>query len=182
MKPAKRKSAAREIAYLALAVALLTVCAWITVPFGPVPFTLQTFAVCLCGGLLGWRRGVAAVFIYVLMGLIGIPVFSSFRAGPAALFGPTGGYIFGFVFAALLPALARPIPVRNGWARCALFYGAMALGLAVCYLFGTVWFVVLTKCAWGYAFGVCVLPFLLPDAIKLFLAALLAVRLEKFVS
>ncbi len=176
----KRKSAAREVAYIALAVALITVCAWITVPLGPVPFTLQTFAVCFVGATLG-RRGVAAVFTYVLMGLIGIPVFSSFGSGVGALLGPTGGYLFGFVFAALLPALSRLLPVANEWARGAVYYAFMLLGLAVCYLFGTVWFVVLTGSAWGYALGLCVLPFLLPDAGKLAVAALLSVRLGKYV-
>lgn len=177
----KFKSASRDVASIALAVALITVCAWISVPVGAIPVTLQTFAVCLIGALLGVKRSTAAVAVYVLMGLIGIPVFAGFKAGYAALFGPTGGFIFGFFFAALLPALAKLLPVRNRWGRTGIFYLAMILGLALCYTFGTVWFVLMYKCGVGYALTLCVLPYLLPDAVKLAVAALLAGRLERSV-
>lgn len=176
-----RKRAAYEIAYVALAVALIAVCAWITIPLGPVPFTLQTFSVALFGALLGWKRGLAAVAVYILMGLIGIPVFSGFKAGTAALLGPTGGYIFGFFFAVLIPGLFKRIPVRTFPARLFLFYAGMIAGLAVCYFFGTVWFVLMNKTPVVAALTACVVPFLLPDLIKLFVAALLAVRLEKHI-
>lgn len=175
------KSAAREIARIALSVALITVCAWISIPVGSVPISLQTFAVCFLGALFGAKRGTAAVAVYILMGLVGIPVFAGFRAGTAALFGPTGGYIFGFVFAALIPALFKRIPIKKKRARCAMFYGGMLLGLAVCYLFGTVWFLLMYECTFAYALTLCVLPYLLPDAVKLAVAAFLAVRLEKYV-
>ncbi len=177
----RAKSAAREIAYIALSVAIIAVCAWVTIPFGPVPFTLQTFAVCFLGALLGWKRSLAAIAVYILMGLIGIPVFSGFKAGTAALLGPTGGYIFGFLFAVLVPALFKLIPVRNLWARFGMFYGANILGLALCYFFGTVWFVLMNSTSVGSAIALCVTPFLIPDAIKLFVAALLASRLEKYI-
>ena len=182
MKTVTRKSIARECAYIALAVCLITVCAWISFPIGAVPVTLQTFAVCFTGALFGWKRGIPAILIYIFMGLIGIPVFSGFKAGGAALFGPTGGYIFGFIFAALIPSLAKFIPVTRAAARCAVFYSANILGLAVCYFFGTVWFVLMYKCTVAYALMLCVVPFLVPDFIKLFLAAVLAVRLERYLS
>lgn len=178
---AKRfRSAAREVAYMGLAVAVITVCAWISLPVGPIPFTLQTLAVALVGGLLGWKRGTAAVAVYLLMGLIGIPVFAGFKGGTVALFGPTGGYIFGFFFAALVPALFRLLPVKKFWVRTALFYFGNLLGLAVCYFFGTVWFVLMYRCTVGYALTVCVTPYILPDLVKLALAAFLTVRLEKY--
>lgn len=173
--------AAREIAYLALSVALITVCAWISVPVGAIPVTLQTLAVAFLGGLLGARRSVIAVAVYLLMGLVGIPVFAGFRAGVPALAGATGGYLFGFVFLALLPALFKRIPVKGTAKRCALFYAANVLGLAVCYLFGTVWFVLIYQCEVGYALMLCVVPYLLPDAIKLAVAAFLSARLEKYI-
>ncbi len=177
----KKKSGTftRSIAYTALSVALITVCAWITVPVGAIPVTMQTFAVCLIGALLGPKRGLAAIGVYLLMGLVGIPVFSGFGGGPAALFGVTGGYLFGFAFAVLFPALAKKIPVRHVWGRVVLFYVSMALGIAVCYAFGTAWFVIMYRCSVGYALTLCVLPYLLPDAVKLAVAALLAVRLER---
>ncbi len=180
-------SAAKEAAFIAVGVALITVCAWISLPIGEVPFTLQTFAVAAVGGLLGLKRGTAAVVVYVLMGLIGIPVFAGFRAGAAALFGATGGYILGFVFAALIPAAARHIPVKNRWLRCGMLYLAMLLGLAVCYFFGTAWFLTVYNRASANQMGVaaalmlCVIPYILPDLIKLALAAFLTVKIERYV-
>ena len=180
-KSKKYKSAAREIAFISLSVALITVCAWISIPIGQVPITLQTLAVALVGGLLGWKRGCAAVFVYILMGLIGIPVFSGFMGGPAKLFGVTGGYIFGFLFLALIPALAKLLPVKNSWLRLAIFFVSMIVGEAACYFFGTVWFVLMYKCTVGYALAMCVVPFIVPDLVKFAVAAFLAVRLEKYI-
>ena len=173
------RSATREIAYIGLAVAVIAVCAWISLPVGPIPFTLQTLSVALVGALLGWKRGTAAVAVYILMGLVGVPVFAGFKSGIPALFGPTGGYIFGFLFAALLPALFKLLPVKKVWARMALFYLGSILGLAVCYFFGTVWFVLMYDCTVGYALVLCVTPYILPDLVKLAVAAFLAARLEK---
>ncbi|MDE7159021.1 MAG: biotin transporter BioY, partial [Clostridiales bacterium] len=84
-KKKRAKSVAREAAYIALSVALIAVCAWISIPLGTIPVTLQTFAIPFIGVVMGWKRGVAAVVIYFIMGIIGIPVFSSFGAGVAVL-------------------------------------------------------------------------------------------------
>ena len=179
----KRSSILRgkDIAYTGIAVALIAVCAWISLPIGNVPFTLQTFAVAFVGAVLGWKRGLAAVFIYIFMGLVGIPVFSSFTAGPAALFGPTGGYLLGFLFLALLPALFKGLPVKRPTLRILLFFAAGILGTVICYAFGTVWFVVVYSCTYAYALMLCVVPFLVPDLVKLALASVLAVRFERLV-
>ncbi|MDE7296588.1 MAG: biotin transporter BioY [Clostridia bacterium] len=174
-----RRSAAREIAYIALSVSLITVCAWISVPVAAIPVTLQTFAVALIGALMGWKRALAAVAAYLVMGLVGIPVFTGFKAGVATLMGATGGYIFGFAFLALLPALFKMLPLKNKWGRTALFYGASVLGMAICYLFGTAWFVLMYKCTFVYALTVCVVPYILPDAVKFVFSSIIAVRLEK---
>ncbi len=176
-----KNSAVRDLAYVALSVALITVCAWISIPVGPVPFTLQTLAVCLVGGVLGWKRGLAAIAVYLLMGFVGIPVFAGFRAGIPALLGPTGGYLFGFLFAVLIPALFRLIPAERRRTRFALFFAAGILGMAVCYFFGTVWFVLMYRCTVGYALVLCVLPYILPDLAKLTVSAYLTVRLEKYI-
>lgn len=173
-----RKSAAREMAYIAVSVALITICAWISVPVLQVPYTLQTLAVALIGALMGWKRGVAAVAVYILMGLAGIPVFSNFNAGAGVLFGATGGYIFGFLFAVVISGLFKMIPIKNKWGRTAMLYGANIIGLSVCYFFGTAWFTAMYHCSVAYALTVCVLPYLIADAIKLLVAAVLAVRLE----
>lgn len=175
------KSAAREISYVAFSVALIAVCAWITIPVSAIPFTLQTLAVALAGGLLGYKRAVAAVAIYILMGLIGIPVFSGGQAGPIKLFGPTGGYIFGFLFLAFIPALFKKISLRRQWARFSVFFAAMIFGETVCYVFGTAWFLCVNNCSLGYALLVCVVPFIVPDLVKFALAAFLTVKLERYI-
>lgn len=181
------RSAAREVAYIALGVALVTVCAWISLPLGEVPFTLQTFAVAAVGGLLGWKRGTCAVLVYVLMGLIGIPVFAGFRAGYAALVGATGGYILGFIFSVCIAGLAKLAPVKNKWARTGIFYATAILGHTVCYAFGTAWFLLVynggaaTPMGIWSALALCVVPYIVPDLVKIAVAAVVSVRLERFV-
>ena len=181
------RGAAREISLIALGVALITVCAWISIPVGEVPFTLQTLAVAAVGGLLGVRRGTLAVLVYILMGLVGVPVFTGFRPGIVALMGATGGYIVGFLFAAPISGAAKSLPVKRNAARVAVLWAMNLLGLAVCYFFGTAWFLVVLgggnagAMGLGAALMLCVVPYIVPDCIKLFLAALLTVRLEKYV-
>ncbi len=176
------RSAAKNLAQTALGTALITVCAWVTVPVFTIPFTLQTFAVAFVGALLGWKKGTAAVAVYILMGLVGIPVFAGFKSGVAALAGSTGGYIVGFVFLALLPALAKRIKISKTWKRCAFSYLSMVVGLAACYAFGTAWFVMMYGCTVGYALMMCIVPYLAADFVKLAAAAALAVRLERYIA
>ncbi len=181
------RSVAKDIAYVGLGTALIAVCAWISVPVGAVPFTLQTFAVAAVGGLLGWKRGTLAVLAYLLLGLAGVPVFSGFKAGVPALMGPTGGYILGFVLSVAVTGFAKLLPVKNRAGRTAVFYAFMILGNLLCYLFGTVWFLIVynggtaTPVSVGGALLICVVPYILPDLIKLAIAAFLSVRLERFV-
>ena len=167
------------MAYIALFAVLLTVCAWISVPL-PVPFTLQTFAIFAALGILGGRRGTWAVAVYLLLGAVGLPVFSGFRGGLGALLGTTGGYILGFLAQALVYWLVTALLGE----RLPMMAAAMVLGLVVCYAFGTAWFVVLyTRTAGpmtvGAALGMCVLPFVIPDLVKLGLALVLSRRLGK---
>ena len=172
---------ARELSLAAMGVALIAVCSWISVPAllpTGVPFTLQTFAVCLLAALFGWRLGLVTVGVYLLLGAVGLPVFAGFKGGVGALLGVTGGYLLGFVFTALFTGLAADRLGR----RLPALLGGMALGLALCYAFGTAWFVLLYArntgpISVGAALGWCVLPYLLPDGLKLTLAALLTKRL-----
>ena len=95
------ESRAAGLAYTGIFVVVMAVCSWISIPL-TIPVTLQTFGVFAAVGLLGGKRGTLAVFVYILMGAAGLPVFSGFAGGPGALLGTTGGYIAGFVFSALL--------------------------------------------------------------------------------
>lgn len=177
----KERTAARRAADLtvtALFTALLAVCTWISVPAGPVPFTLQTFGVFAALGTLGGRRGTMAVGAYLLMGAVGLPVFSGFQGGLGVLAGATGGYIIGFLASALLYwAVTARLGEGTG-----VKAAAMALGLLACYAFGTAWFAaVYARTAgpvgMGAAVGMCVVPFVVPDLVKLALALTLSRRL-----
>lgn len=171
------KFSTRDLARVAMGVALIAVCSWLSIPM-TVPFTLQTFAVCLVTALFGLRLGLWTVVCYLLLGAVGAPVFAGFSGGISALMGPTGGYLVGFLFTSLAVGLAadrlgRKLPV---------LIVAMALGILLCYTFGTAWFVlVYTRnsgpISVGAALGMCVFPYLLPDAVKIALAAILTQRL-----
>ena len=143
--------------------ALLAICAWITIPFAAVPFTLQTFGVFAALGLLGGKRGTIAIAVYLLLGAVGVPVFSGFQGGFGALFGATGGYLLGFLLSGFTVWFAE---ARFG-KSFGVFVAAMIIGLLLCYAFGTAWFMhvylkntgevgLLTVLGW------CVFPFILP--------------------
>ena len=173
----QRRFDAWDLAIMAMGIALITVCSWISIPL-TVPFTLQTFAVCLIAALFGFRRGLGAVGCYILLGAVGAPVFAGFKGGFGALLGVTGGYIVGFLFTALVVGLAAE---RRG-RKLKVLIPAMIVGILLCYAFGTAWFVLLYAKNTGpisvaTALGWCVLPYLLPDAVKIALAALLTGRL-----
>ena len=171
------KFTTRDLATIAMGVAFIAVCSWISVPT-TIPFTMQTFAVCLVTALFGLRRGMWTVLCYILLGAVGAPVFSGFKGGIGALLGTTGGYIIGFLFTALAVGLA----VERRGRKLTVLIAAMALGILLCYTFGTAWFVlVYTRSSGpitvGAALGMCVFPYLLPDAVKIALAAILTQRL-----
>lgn len=171
----------RDLCYIALCVALMAICSWISVPT-VVPFTLQTLGVFLCFGLLGGKRGTLAVLIYILVGAVGIPVFSGFSGGLGIIFGNTGGYIVGFLAAALIMWLFEKI-FGN---RPVIYAVSMIAGLAVCYAFGTAWFIVLYTRSTGAVqlltvLGWCVFPFIIPDLLKIAAAFYLSMRLKPFI-
>ena len=173
--PAGKVSAFRtiDIAYIAIGVALLAVCSWISIPTPiTVPFTLQTFAVFFICYLLGGFRGTMTILVYLLLGAAGAPVFAEMSGGFSVLLRPTGGYLIGFLFSALLMWFFERFVGKKMW-----IYGvSMVLALIVCYTFGTLWFVHVYVGEDGSSIGTltalswCVLPYLLPDAVKIALA------------
>lgn len=167
----------RRILTVAVGAALLTVCSWISIPL-TIPFTLQTFAVCLISALFGAPSALLSLLVYVLLGLAGIPVFAGFRGGAGVLLGATGGYILGFFFTALIVGLTASAR-KHGLPSLIV---SMAAGVLVCYAFGTAWFMTVYArntgpVCLGTALGWCVFPYLIPDAVKILLAAWLARRL-----
>lgn len=176
MNEKKKKPKALDLAYVGLSAALIAVCAWIAIPL-TVSITLQTMAICLVAGLFGWKRGALSVIIYILLGMFGLPVFTGFKSGLAVITGPTGGYVLGFIFTAIIVGIATEKVGKKIW-QCILF---MAIGVLVCYLFGTIWFTIAYKVTFASALSTCVFPFLLPDAAKIVVASILVNRLKRFV-
>lgn len=170
-----------NLVYVAMFAAIITICAQIQIP-ATVPFTLQTMGVFVAGGLLGWKRGTLSVVIYVLLGLVGAPVFAGFTGGAGVLFGLTGGYIIGFIFTALIVGMMADKLGKKLWVLAV----AMIAGLLVCYAFGTAWFMVIYNTSMGgislwSALTMCVIPYLPFDALKIILAVVLVNRLDKIV-
>ena len=169
----------KRMTRIALCAALLAPCAWLSVPTQP-PFTMQTFGVFLTLLLLGAKDGTIAIGLYILLGALGVPVFSGFNGGMGALMGPTGGYIVGFLLICLIFGL-----LCGKGAGLWLKALALLLGLAVCYAFGTLWFVKVYGDMKGpistlSALSMCVFPFIVPDLAKLTLALWAGKRLEKY--
>lgn len=171
-----------DIVYIALFAVLIAVCSWISIPTA-IPFTLQTFAVFCTVGLLGGRKGSLSILIYVLLGAIGLPVFHNFTGGIGILLGNTGGYIIGFLFIALVYWLVTSL-FGN---RMVISIIAMLIGLLVCYTFGSIWFMAVyseSKGAIGLVtvLGWCVLPYIIPDLVKLVIAIILIKRLSRYIN
>ena len=177
-KEMKKNYKTIDLVYIALGAVLITICSWISIPT-TVPFTMQTFAVFFVLSILGGKRGTVAIIVYVLLGAVGVPVFAQFNSGIGILFGNTGGYIVGFIFMGLVYWLIVHFLGKKLWVEIL----AMVIGLAVCYSFGTVWFMIVyaqANAAVGLAMVLawCVIPFIIPDLIKLGLALTLARRLS----
>lgn len=174
-----QKNKTRDIVFIALFAVLMAVCSWISIPTA-IPVTMQTFAIFLTLNFLGGKKGTVSVCIYLLLGLIGLPVYANFNSGVGTLMGITGGYMIGWIFSGLVMWLIEKLLGRKLWAQAV----SMLAGLIVCYIAGTAWFMVVyaqnngpvglwTALLW------CVVPFLIPDMVKLGLALWLSHRLEK---
>ena len=168
-----------DMVYIGIFTGLIAICSWISIPT-VVPFSLQTFAVFLAVSILGGKRGTLAVVVYVLLGAIGVPVFAEFTGGIDIILRNTGGYIIGFIFSALIMWLMEKLIGRKLWAQGI----SMVLGLLVCYAFGTAWFMFVYMRDTGAiglstVLGWCVIPFIIPDAVKIALALTLSNVLKK---
>lgn len=164
-----RKITTYQITVTALMTALMCILGPISVPVGAVPVSLTVFVILLSVMLLGTRLGTISYILYLILGAVGLPIFSGYSGGFAKLGGPTGGYLIGFIGLALITGLfidilrSKPIFTIIG----------MVLGVIFDYLLGTIWFVILMKCGVFYALTVCVFPFIIFDAIKIALAFML---------
>ncbi len=175
----KSKITVRDMTFIGLFAVVIALCAWLSIP-APIPFTMQTFGVFMAVGVLGGRRGSLAVFVYLMLGVLGLPVFAGFQGGIGRLLGMTGGYIVGFQVAALTMWLMERFVGKKRWGLAL----SMVLGLILCYLFGTVWFVVVHAQQMGpvgfwTALSTCVIPYIIPDLVKIFIALSICKQVAK---
>ncbi|MDE7244530.1 MAG: biotin transporter BioY [Oscillospiraceae bacterium] len=183
MEAARSKISTKDITYVAAFTALLAICSWISVPTPTgIPVTFQTFGIFLALGVLGGRRGTLAVLCYLLLGAIGVPVLAGFSGGFSAYISPSGGYLTGFVFTALLMWGMEKFFGKSVW----VLGTGMVMGMTAYYVFGTVWFLLVyarTESAAGLmtVLGWCVFPYLLPDCVKLVMALTLSKELREHV-
>ena len=161
----------RDLTLTAVMAALICIAGPLTIAVGPIPLSLATFAVYLAGAVLGSRRGTAAVLVYLLIGMIGVPVFSGFSGGFQKIAGVTGGYLIGYLPCAWISGMGR------GKTRWKLLLCLLAGTLAL-YLLGTAWFMVQTGNGLAAALGLCVFPFLPGDALKIIAVTFLAKSLK----
>lgn len=169
----KKESGSKSVlsmVYCSLFTIIIALCSYITIPV-IIPFTLQTLGIFITLELLGGKKGTFSVLLYILLGAVGVPVFSGFRGGLGVLLSNTGGYIVGFLFLAFVYWLITTCLGRRLYARIL----GMLLGLITCYAFGTFWFI------WVYSdvnkisemipvLQICILPFIIPDIAKMFLS------------
>lgn len=166
--------AIKDLTLAALFAALAAICSQIQIPTPIAPVNLALFAVYLAGALLGRRRGVTALLVYLLLAALGAPVMAGFTGGLGVLLGKTGGYALGYLPAAWCTGLAaeryegRLLPLAAG----------MAVGCLLCYLLGTLWYMFLSGLGFAACLSWCVVPFLPGDVIKILLAAMMAGRLR----
>lgn len=170
-----RSGKVREMALVALFAALTGIFSQIQIPLpGMVPLSLATLAGYLAVMVLDWKSAFLSQVIYLLLGAVGIPVFSNFGT-LSRLIGPTGGYLIGYAACALTAGLMMRITGKKiGWAILALVAGTV-----VCYLLGTAWYVIVMKSSWIPALTACVIPFLPGDVVKILIGVLAGNRLRK---
>lgn len=170
-----------DLTYIALCIALMAICAWITIP-SSVPFTLQIFGIFATLGLLGGKRGTIAIGIYLLAGAIGVPVFSGFTGGFGHLVGTTGGYLISYLLIGFFYWFATSVFGKKLLPQAII----MAIGLIICYAFGTAWFIIVYAqvngpVTVGAALAWCVIPFIIPDVLKIVLALIISNRVSRFI-
>ncbi len=165
----------KSMVLTAVCAAVLCVLGPLSIPIGPVPVSLATFVICLMLYILGMKKSLAAVALYLLIGLAGLPVFSGFSGGPGKLLGPTGGYLIGYLLLALIGGWF----VEKAGFGILLSVAGMILGTAVLYVLGTLWLAHAAGMSLKAALAAGVIPFIGVDLAKIVCAALLGPVLRK---
>lgn len=170
-----KKTSIYQITFMALMAAVICILAPNSIQIGVIPITLTNLVIYFSVYVLGMWAGTGSYIIYMLLGIVGLPVFSGYAGGLGKVVGPTGGYIVGFIFMALIGGFVmektnrKLIPTMLAW----------VVGTAVDYALGTVWFVYTAHCSVNYALSVCVYPFIVFDLIKIVLGTVVGREVHK---
>lgn len=171
----KEKLSVKDITLIALMAAVICVLGPITIPIGPVPLSFANLAIYLTVILLGWKKGTISVLIYLLIGLVGLPVFSNFSGGVGKLFGPTGGYLLGYLFVAMVGGLFTEKFAGKKY----MYMLGMVLGTMCMYTAGTIWLAYQGNLSFAAALWAGVIPFIPGDMIKIIIAVLAGMQIKK---
>lgn len=187
---ARNRAFIYDLVLISVSAALITVCSWISIPIGAIPFTLQTMAILAVMLTAGGRRGTAAIAVYLAMGACGLPVFAGFKGGMASFAGPTGGFLIGFVFAALVYWLMEKAFFKRLMTTTVKtwIFGVInsLIFEIVMYTVGVIWFMTVYAAQTGpiglaTVMSLCVIPFIIPDVVKLAAAVIIGERAGKLV-
>ncbi len=168
------KKRTKKITYTALFVAIISVISQIAIPMPSlVPITLQTLVIALCGYLMGWKIGLCATLVYILLGAVGAPVFSSFQGGFSVIIGHGGGFIWGFIPLVILCGAfkGRSLAISMG-----------CVGILICHIIGLIWYMNLTSNNLIASFITVSLPYIFKDLAFCILAYFIAERIKTKIS
>lgn len=168
----------REMVKIALVAAVISILGPFSIPIGEVPVAFANLAILFGVYILGMKKGTVSCILYILLGLVGLPIFSGFQGGPAKLFGPTGGYIVGYIFMAAIAGFF----IERWQDKYYMQFIGLVLAIAALYTFGTIWYANLSKCSFIHAFSICVLPFIFGDLIKIIIVIIAGTRLRRRLS
>ena len=189
-KTTKNRAFIYDMVLISVSAALIAVCSWISIPLGPVPFTLQTLGILAVMLTTGGRRGTIAVLVYLALGAVGVPVFAGFKGGIASFAGPTGGFLVGFLVAALVYWMLEKLIFKRLMTTSVRtwIFGMISFVIfeIVMYIVGVIWFMTVYAAktgpiVLGAVMTSCVIPFIIPDIIKLIAAVILGERARKLV-
>lgn len=163
----------------ALFAAILCLCSMVTIPIGPVPITLGLFGIMLAATVLGWKEGTVSVLVFILLGAVGLPVFSGLKGGFQVLVGPTGGYIWSYIPVALFIGFFAAREYENKWFTMLRIFLVCIVGVVICYALGTVQFMLVQKVSLMKALSLCVIPFIPFDIGKALVCAYIGYAVRK---
>ena len=189
-KSTKNRAFIYDLVLISVSAALITICSWISIPLGPVPFTLQTLGILAVMLTVGGRRGTIAILVYLALGAVGVPVFAGFKGGIMSFIGPTGGFLIGFVFGALVYWLLEKLFLKKLMTTPVKTWIFGMLGFVVfevvMYIVGVIWFMTVYAAQTGpvglaTVMSWCVIPFIIPDIVKMVVAVLTGERASKLI-